>query len=269
MAPVRRWRALNAMARAKIKADCRADTKGGSWAGIPKCLIDSPAYRALSLHARAVLVEMVSRMNGYNNGSLTAPQRDLIASLRCSASLVSKAIGQLIEHGIVAVEADAKWKSNRAREYRLTFVTTKGAGATNDYLRWTPIKAKSIGAAAVSVPGPGDTAAVSARRGFDTAAVSRIEAARDKVPAAGDTPAVRLINNHTPELQRSGCERCGAPIPDAPFRNAAAKKRFCSEQCRKAAESARGHQRRRQSTVPHLAQFMAGQARAAAKGGKS
>jgi hypothetical protein len=49
------------MARSKVKADYRADTRGGSWAGLPVCLIESPAYRHLSLYARAILVETPPR----------------------------------------------------------------------------------------------------------------------------------------------------------------------------------------------------------------
>lgn len=276
------------MAGSKIKADCRADTRGGSWAGIPKCLIDSPAYRGLSLHARAVLVEMVGRMNGYNNGTLTAPQRELLASLHCSASMVSKAVAELIEHGIVAVGADARWKDNRAREYRLTFVTTKGTGATNDYLRWTPAPAKKIGAAAVSLGGPSDTPAVSVTRKFDAAAVSRIAAARGEAPAATDTPAVSLIDipypgrdaeavdpllDHLPPtaschrkacVSRGVCEQCAGFMPGPPRPNVAVTKRFCSEQCRKLAERARAKARRHAAAAgPNLRRFHASPAQAA------
>ena len=40
----------------KNKADCRADTRGGAWAGIPKVVLASEAYRTLTPFERAVLV---------------------------------------------------------------------------------------------------------------------------------------------------------------------------------------------------------------------
>lgn len=119
-------------------ADCRADTRNGPWVGIPKCLIDSPAYKDLSLHARAVLVELVARMNGYNNGRIAASQRELTQALRCSPRYIVAAVVELHEHGMLDVTAEGEWKQRKAREYRLTFVSTKEALATNEYLRWTP-----------------------------------------------------------------------------------------------------------------------------------
>ncbi|MDB5662874.1 MAG: hypothetical protein JWN59_1212 [Sphingomonas bacterium] len=62
------------MARSKVKADYRADTRGGSWAGLPVCLIESPAYRHLSLYARAILVEITAKMRGWNNGEIAVSQ---------------------------------------------------------------------------------------------------------------------------------------------------------------------------------------------------
>jgi len=130
----------------KQKADCRADTRGGSWAGIPKCLIDSPAYRDLSLHARAVLVEIVARMNGYNNGEIAVSRRELVAALGCTPRYIGFAITELVEHGMIDVPFEGQWKARQSRQYRLTFVSTKSdRPATNDYLRWTPSSEKSSG----------------------------------------------------------------------------------------------------------------------------
>jgi hypothetical protein len=126
------------VAKRRIKADCRADTRGGSWAGIPVCLTRSAAYRACSVHSRAILVELVSRMNGYNNGKLAVSQRELVEAIGCSPRKVVRGIAELMEHGLIDVEAQGKWKERMAREYRLTFVSTKTRPATNDYLHWKP-----------------------------------------------------------------------------------------------------------------------------------
>lgn len=139
------------MAKSKVKADCRADTRGGPWAGIPLCVINSAAYRSLSLHARAILVEITAAMNGYNNGEIVRSQRQLKDAIGCHNRKIISGLAELMEHGLIDVAAEAVWKERQAREYRLTFVTTRGRGATNDYLLWQPSK-KSAGSTVEAEP---------------------------------------------------------------------------------------------------------------------
>jgi hypothetical protein len=131
------------MARGKTKADHRADNSGGPWAGLPHCVLDSLAYRHLSLWGRAVLVEVVREMNGYNNGTIGISQRQLAERLHTSNfRSISKAIAELMQHGFLDVTAEGRWKQRLAREYRLTFINTGGPGtyrpATNEYRDWKP-----------------------------------------------------------------------------------------------------------------------------------
>lgn len=183
--------------RAKVKADCRADTRGKPWAGIPLVVIQSAAYRDCSVHARAILVELVARLNGYNNGQIAVSERELRDALRCSPRKVVTGIVELMEHGLLDVAVEGRWKERMARQYRLTFVTTKNASATNDYLRWTPEKAKSGVTDAVAEAPQSATDAVTGRRNAATDAVtegrgrSRKTANSQKRPA---TDAVTLIS---------------------------------------------------------------------------
>src|SRR6478609_11251332 len=124
------------MARRRVQADCKADTRGGRWAGIPVCVIESAAYRDCSVHARAILVELVARMMGYNNGRIAVSQRQLVEALGCSPRKVVRAVAELMEHGLLDVQIEGKWKERMAREYRITFVSTKGRSATNEYIHW-------------------------------------------------------------------------------------------------------------------------------------
>jgi hypothetical protein len=100
-------------------------------------VIESAAYRGCGVHARAILVELVARMNGWNNGSIAASHRELRETLRCGQRKVVRGLAELMEHGIIDVAVEGKWKERLAREYRLTFVSTKQATATNDYRSWT------------------------------------------------------------------------------------------------------------------------------------
>ena len=156
----------------KVKADCRADTRGGPWAGIPVCVIESAAYRDCSVHARAVLVELVSRMRGYNNGKLAVSQRKLVSSLRCSPRKVVRAIAEPMEHGFLDISVEGKWKERMARQYRLTFVSTKNGPATNEYRYWSAT-GKSGATAKVSPSLRTATASIAAARmaGFAPAAI--------------------------------------------------------------------------------------------------
>ncbi len=136
--------------RKKHKADHRGDTRGGSWVGIPKCVMKSAAYIDLSLWARAVLVELVFRMNGYNNGKIVCTFDQLTKRLgNSNRRRMSEAFAELMDHGFVDVTQDADWKGRRGREYRLTFVNTTPGGkhkaATNDYKDWTLPKKNKVG----------------------------------------------------------------------------------------------------------------------------
>lgn len=261
------------MARAKSKAECRADTRGGPWAGIPVCVIKSPAYRSLSLHARAILVELVARMTGYNNGSIAVSQRELREALGCRPQRITDGLAELMEHALLDVTVEGKWKERQARQYRLTFVSTKRAGATNDYLRWTPAKEKSGVTDAVTARAQSATDAVTERDLAATDAVTaRIAEWRKSVdrPKSAVTDVVTLISNHhtpAPVGERRGddgsilnppsasgvrcenetdcqhCEKCGGEIEG--IGRGRYPKRFCSETCRKSAERARAYQRRK------------------------
>lgn len=156
------------MARKKPVADCRADTRGGKWAGLPHVVLDSPAYLALGYLARSVLVEIVRRMNGYNNGQIAISQRELAARLNTTNfRAISRAIAELMQHGFLVIATEGDWKPRLAREYRLTFVNTMqghfSKPATNDYLHWTP-KPKS---------GDDDVSAGKARSADDVSAGPR------------------------------------------------------------------------------------------------
>lgn len=257
------------------KADCRADTRGGPWAGIPKCLIDSAAYRALSLHARAVLIEIVARMNGYNNGSIAVSHRELVDALGCSPNRIVKAIGELVQHAMLDVAVEGTWKARQARQYRLTFVSTKSAPATNEYLRWTPTE-KKAGATGVIAKGiKSATDVVAVRPIAATGVIARLlghprKSAIPEISAATDvvalidipyTPAsvVRPVgeNGHDLNSPSAGgvrcdtgtgghrtCERCGDEYALVKVVRGLPR-RFCSERCRTNAERARSNARRK------------------------
>ena len=129
------------MSKKKFQADCRANNHGGRWAGIPICVIESSAYRDLSLWARAILTEIVARMNGYNNGSIGISLSEICIALNNSnRGKAAQAIAELMQHGFIDATAEGDRKERLAREYRLTFVNTvlngKFVASTEEYRDW-------------------------------------------------------------------------------------------------------------------------------------
>lgn len=204
--------------RGKSKADCRADTRGGAWAGIPKVVLASEAYRTLTPLQRAVLVEIIGRMDGYNNGRIAISYAELAHRLnRRNQAPFKLAIAELWRRGLIEPGVLQPWKERKAREYRLTFVNTVENGrfvaATNDYLKWKPDE--KIGATD-AVAGKGETAtdAVADTRDAATDAVATANGKPPKTVNGAATDAVVLIGKPYPgtKRRREKSEQIGSKI---------------------------------------------------------
>ncbi len=203
---------MKRMARGKQKADHRADNRGGPWAGLPHVVLDSLAYRHLSLWGRAVLIEIVRTMNGYNNGEIGISQRQLAERLHTSNfKQIGRAIAELMAHGFLDIVIEGRWKQGKAREYRLTFVNTGSPGhykaATNEYRDWQP-RAKS-GAEPVSANKPRTDEPVSANPSAFAEPVSANPNGKlPKTSFRSAEPVSSLISKPYP------CADFGGQIPD-------------------------------------------------------
>ena len=153
------------MAKRKYDAPHKADTKAvngvSGFAGIPKCVLKSEAYRRLSLMARAILFEIAGILDGHNNAFIHVSYAELATRLnRKNQAPIGPAIAELMQHGLIDLSAEFVWRERRAREYRLTFVnTTDSIGrtikATNDYLKFdaTDVVARKAKTATNAVAG--------------------------------------------------------------------------------------------------------------------
>lgn len=127
--------------RKKHQADQRADLRGSGFIGLPIVVHKSDAYRSLTPFERAVLTEILAAFNGYNNGEIAVSHRQIADALgNSNFRKISRAIVVLIERGLLDIATDAVWKQRLAREYRLTFITSRKPPftqpASNDYLLW-------------------------------------------------------------------------------------------------------------------------------------
>lgn len=195
----------------KPKADCIADTRGGAWAGLPHVILDHPAYLSLSMLARAILVEMVRRMNGYNNGKIAFSQRELAARLGTqNFRAIGRGIAELMQVGFLDLSAEGQWKQRKAREYRLTFVNTMQGHlrmpATNDYLHWVPTRKSGADNGSAETPPSADHG--SARPRFSADDVSARIASRQRktaiLPQSAADHGSSLIRKPYPQSENDG-----------------------------------------------------------------
>ena len=127
------------MGKKRRQSDHRADLRGKPFIGLPAAVVYSAAYTSLSVFARAVLVEILGRFNGYNNAQIAISYRELADRLSTSNyRRIGAAIAELLQHGFLDVEMEGSWKPRLARQYRLTFISSGNAPpfrrATNDYV---------------------------------------------------------------------------------------------------------------------------------------
>lgn len=90
----------------------------------------------LSCGARAVLVEIIRRYNGKNNGAIYLPTREAAARLSVDRGTVSRYFKELEAKGfIVAVKPHCLGVEGKGRstEWRLTHLAWMGRAPTRDY----------------------------------------------------------------------------------------------------------------------------------------
>lgn len=181
LSAVQTWIAVS-VGRRRHQADHRADLRGKGFVGLPAAVLYSDAYASLSLWGRAVLVEILGRFNGYNNGKIALSQRELAERLGTSNfRRISMATAELFVAGFIDVAVEGKWKQRHARQFRLTFITT-GDGppyraATNDYLAFSRA----------------DTASADERPSADTGSATPLASADDGSAAPHGKPSIRLV----------------------------------------------------------------------------
>ena len=87
---------------------------------IPWAVLDAPAYRALSVHARALLIEMARQLRGDNNGALLCSRAYMGARGWNSADMLMKAKRELLAGGFLH-ETVMGQRPNKASWYAVTW----------------------------------------------------------------------------------------------------------------------------------------------------
>lgn len=92
----------------------------GGFIALPWCVLDSAAYQALSMHARALLLEMARQYVRDNNGRLLASRAYMAERGWKSADMLTKAKRELLEGGFI-FETVKGHRPNKASWYAVTW----------------------------------------------------------------------------------------------------------------------------------------------------
>jgi len=115
-------------------------TRGKGFNRMCRVMFDSPAYRDLSLAARALLDEFTHIYRPERNGALSISTKNAARQLNCNERTAIKAFQELIEHGFLMLTEGHYWQQRKAREWRLTFEPCNNREPTDEWEQWTPEK---------------------------------------------------------------------------------------------------------------------------------
>jgi predicted transcriptional regulator len=114
----------------------------GQYAPLPYGLLKSDAWRNLSGAAVKIFLELHTRFNGSNNGTLRLSYAEAAEALGMGKATVQRGFQDLQDKGFVVLVQKGNWYHRQAHEWRITIKPmqrVKGKeAATNDWRRWKP-----------------------------------------------------------------------------------------------------------------------------------
>jgi hypothetical protein len=106
----------------KINRNGRSNKKP-RFVSLPHYIMDTFAWRRLSVTARAAWLEFTRVYNGCNNGKIGMSERTLAEKLGISKTAAHRAINELLTFGFIEItKASTFTTKRRAAEYRLTHI---------------------------------------------------------------------------------------------------------------------------------------------------
>ena len=108
-------------------------------------LLKSTAYRRSSLAARGLLIEVMARYNGQNNGEISMSVREAAEKLNVGKDRASRAFHELQELGFLRIVERGSFnrKVRHASTWHLTMFESNGEPATKNFMRWDESKTRS------------------------------------------------------------------------------------------------------------------------------
>ncbi|MDG1430996.1 MAG: helix-turn-helix domain-containing protein [Paracoccaceae bacterium] len=109
---------------------------------LPYSQLRSPAWRSLGGAAVRVWLELHTRFNGSNNGTVRLSYAEAAEALGIGKATAQRAFQNLQDKGFLVLEKEGNWYHRQAHEWRLTTKPTNGpkgrASPTNEWLQWRP-----------------------------------------------------------------------------------------------------------------------------------
>ena len=93
----------------------------GGFIALPFSVIDSEAYRGLSVHARVLLIEIARQLRGDNNGSLLCSRAYMLTRGWKSSDMLSKCKAELLSARLLH-ETVMGHRPNKASWYAVTWL---------------------------------------------------------------------------------------------------------------------------------------------------
>ena len=110
-------------------------------------MLESEAWRSLSLPARSAFVEIARRFNGTNNGRIGMSGRQLATLLHTSRATATRALQELAAKGFIEVVRRGAFsnKFKLASEWRLTIhrCDVTGEIPSKAFMKWRPEQNKT------------------------------------------------------------------------------------------------------------------------------
>lgn len=116
--------------------------RGQPFLRVINAIYDHPAWKELSADARCILLELIRRYNGRNNGFITLSCREAAAIFHGGKGTAQTRLSELQAHGLVKIVNKGVYQNRHATTWLLTFETDdrNSHRPTHD---WKSYKAKN------------------------------------------------------------------------------------------------------------------------------
>lgn len=104
-------------------------------------MLNSMAWAHLSPNAKALMVQVWKRYNGYNNGEISYSVREAMDEIHMSKNTAARAFLECIEKGFLKVRRASSFtlKTKEARLWEITAEPCEGRSASKDFMKWQPL----------------------------------------------------------------------------------------------------------------------------------
>lgn len=109
---------------------------------LPNFVLDSAAHSSLTALSQALLVHLVRRHNGRNNGAIALGHRDGARLCNVNKDTIKRAFDELEAKGLIRSSRKGAFNMKdptlrRATEWRLTWLDTPEDRPTHDFKLWS------------------------------------------------------------------------------------------------------------------------------------